>query len=169
MPPASALAFMASQSVPVAPGAPDLARGRTEPGSVLLDPYLYPPPGSTTFNLAAEAAVSGAGAAVTPAGLQYQIPANNVGVVDALSLLLNGITLSSVVTWRVIVGGLAVQGWDNLTILGRDGAQAISVAFDKCRIVIPQSASLGISITDTDGAAYTVGAQLRGWFWPVTR
>lgn len=144
------------------------SEGITPPNTVFQDPYLYPPEGSRSINLSAPQAIVGANTLYAPAALNFALPPNHVGVIDTIDLQLDGILTTTNVVWRILVTGSPAPGW-NITIPGISGAAAAIKSWEKSRIQIPVSGSIGVQIVNIDGGAYTATTTLYGWFWPVKR
>lgn len=145
-------------------------QGDQAANTVNLPPELYPPLQSTAFFLSDEAALVGIGASTRPGGLAFTLPQTMVGVIDAIELLIDGIVITTSVVYSVMMNGAPVNGFNNLTILGRNGAQSVSKAMGPfLRCEIPIGGTVQMQFTDVDGGAITMGAQLRGWFWPADR
>lgn len=159
-----------SRTIPVRGGGSVIAPPLTKAGTVFTDPGLAPPESQQSFNLDFNQAITGANTTYAPAQLQYKIPDNCYGFIQAITLLLNGITLSSNVLWQLQINGVPVQGFNAMTILGRDGAASVTKAYDSpLRIAIPVGGQVSIVITNVDGASYTAGTSVYGYFMPQTR
>jgi hypothetical protein len=139
------------------------------PDTVKLDPFLYPPPNSTPINVAANVAIVGAGGRFD-AGVTFEIPDSNYGVISSIELLLDSILITSNVLWTLFVNGIPVPGFAPLTILARNGAASVSRAWPgPLRIVIPLGGIVSVQVVDVDGAPYTAGTSLYGWHFPQQR
>lgn len=126
-----------------------------------LAPWQEPPPGSTPLFLSAKAATVGAGNVVTPAALQTTLQQSELGVIRGFSLFVENPTAATNVLWTLLINGAAVPGLNAVTILGRAAASVqrpLSVL-----VFIPAGATVGVQITNVDGGAYNVGADLEGW------
>lgn len=163
--------FTGIPTAPIQGGGSPLAGGIGDGG--MFPPHLYPPKGSLALNLQDSAALVGAiGSISTPAGLQTRIAANQVGTIAAIEILLDGITITSNVDYRLLINGSIVPGWV-LTIPPRNGATSVSKSWgdgQSIGIEIPQGADIGFQILNNDGGAgYTVGVSVYGWTWPAQR
>lgn len=153
----------------IRPGAPELDRGVEQPNTLNYPPEIVRPPNSRTVSLSVNTALAAAaGAIVTPAGFPLQLAKSEVGVIDQIDLLLNGIVLGSTVTWMLLVNGAPPPGFGAMTILGRDGAASVSKTYGpQLRITVPAGGVISVVITNGDGAAgYTAGVGVLGWAWP---
>ncbi|MGH9806138.1 MAG: hypothetical protein ACRD9W_02550 [Terriglobia bacterium] len=160
----------AGTGLPLVPGGVPIAPPVQKPNTLELPPYLFPPFTSTAFNLADASAITGVGVIINPAALQLKIPNNCYGSINQIDLLLNGIVSTSNVKWRLTINTVPVPGWNNLTILPRSGAASVNRGWGpQLGIRVPLGGVIGIQIQDFDGAAYTVGTQIYGWFWPQER
>lgn len=145
-------------------------QGAAAANAVALDPNLYPPQGSTGLFLSDSAALVGAGSSTRPAGLQITLTTGSVGVIDTIDMLADGIVISTQILFTILINGAPVPGFNNLSILGRNGAQSVGKSmgpFLRCQI--PIGGTLQMQFTDVDGGAITMGAQLRGWYWAAQR
>ncbi len=154
---------------PLAGGGSVLSSAQPAPGTIVLPPQDFMPVDATPFFLSAETAIVGPNVASSPAALQLRIPLDQIGWVKSIEIMLDGIVITSNVLWRLSIDGVPVQGFSNLTILGRNGAASVSRTFDPVTAQIPPGTTLGVTMTVVDGGSYTVGAQLRGWYYPVQR
>jgi len=155
--------------LPVAAGGVKPEGGVQAPNTVNFDPYLYPPPGSQFFNLVQAQAIAVAGTLYNPANLTLGLPRGYVGVINAIVLQLDGITLASNVLWSILVTGSPYPGFGNITIPGISGAAAAVKDWAGTRIEIPVNGSIGVRIQNVDGAAYTATTSLYGWYWQQNR
>lgn len=144
--------------------------GQQPPNMVNLPPELYPPQNSNGLFLSGSTFLVGAASSDRPAALQMAIPTNQVGVIDALELLVDGILITTNIVYTVFVNGSPVQGFNNLSILPRNGAQSVSKSLGPfLRILIPLGGTIQLQFLNVDGGAVTMGAQMRGWYWPAER
>lgn len=138
------------------------------PDTVQLDPFLFPPPGATTINVAANVALPGAGR--FDAGVTYRVPIASYGVISSIDLLLDSILINTSVLWTLLINGKPVPGFGPITILGRNGAASVSKTWQgPLRIVMPLNGTVSATIQNVDGGVYTAGTALYGWFFPQDR
>jgi len=158
------------RSVPMRGGGSAIATGvQPGPDTIKLDPFLFPPPFSIPINVGANVAITGVGGRFD-AGVTFEIPDSNYGVISSIDLLLDSILITSNVLWTIFVNGMPVPGFAPLTILGRNGAASVSKSWPgPLRIVIPLGGQVSVQIVDVDGAPYTAGTQLYGWQLPQQR
>lgn len=156
--------------------APLATRGVAAPVAVGADnvmnlpPGLYPPENSTAFFLSDTAALAGVNANAQPAGLVLALPVGLLGYIDTIDLLVDGIVATTNIRYTLIVNGSPFPGFNALTIMPRSGAQSVSRGLGPfLRIALPEAAVIGMRFQDIDGGAVTMGAQLRGWMFPVQR
>lgn len=160
----------ASRSIPLRAGGVAIAKPIQSPNTLELPPQLYPPWNAIAFNLAANTPITGVNAQFQPAGLQLDIPDNCYGAINQIDLLLDGILPTSNVFWRLLINGNPLPGWNALTILARSGAASVNRGWGpQLGIQVPLGGTVGMQISDVDGASYTAGAQIYGWFWPQER
>ncbi len=158
-------------AVPAQPGAPPQLRGAAAPGTLPLPPEHFAPWNSRYFFKSAEVALVGGGSNATPAGLQVKTLPREGGVLKSVLLLVDGagtISTNTNVIWQILINNVPVPGLDSATVLGRTGVNNISNdTLDKLAAPIPANSTLSVLITNNDGAAYTLGAQIFGWIWPL--
>ncbi len=150
-------------------GGSAVARGIRPRNTLQLPPHLYPPETARSFNLAVNVGITGAGTRVTPPELSQRMPKNCYGTVAGIDFDLDGIVITSRVFWTVLVNGSPVQGFNALTVLGRNGAASVSRSVGAgaaLGILVPIGGLVSVSILDADGGTYTAGTQVYGWFWP---
>lgn len=144
--------------------------GSEPPGLVNLPAELYPPAGSTALFLTDDEPTLGAGQVVPFPGLTFALPSGMVGVVDALTLLIDGILITTNVVFTLSLNGALVPGFNNLTLLPRSGATFATLSLGPyLRIPIPLGGQITAQAVNVDGGSYTIGMQARGWFWPMQR
>lgn len=127
----------------------------------VFPPELYPIPGAQEFRLNEQFASPAAGV-LTPAALRTVIPDRYVGIVRAFSYAMLAMSAATVVKWELLVNGGPVAGYSFAFFPG--AVPRISAAED-VYLRVPMGATLEVRFTNTDGAAYTVGAGYYGWFW----
>lgn len=132
-------------------------------GSALFPPHLFPPPGATAIFKSDTLATAGAGI-YSPPGLVFQIPKGYIGVLRVLSPFVDNPTAATLLTWTVRVNGIAPNGLNGLTIIGRD-ASSIEKVFDQYSLELPEGAAVDVQIAQLDVGAYRVGMQLEGWYY----
>ena len=133
-----------------------------------LDAYLYPPPNSQTLLGTDFQASVGAGT-VTPLPLTLlTVPQAMTGVINSINMLLDGITITSVVQWQLLVNGAVAPGYQNLRVIPRSGAASVSVILSPVRVPLGPGATAVLQAINQDGAPYHIGGQLYGWFWPFS-
>lgn len=142
--------------------------GSSVPGAI-LDPFNFPPPGSTPIFLSDEQPSVGAGTITQLPNIKQAMDNNSIGVINSLTLLLDQIVLASAVFWTLTINGQPVPGVSALTVLGRSGAASVAPTINPLRIVVPPLGAIGAFVTNKDGNPYTVGLQVFGWYWPAQR
>lgn len=143
--------------------------GYGAPAFVIGAPYVEKPPGARDFNLfstlAARTSVN------TPAlfpTAQFQIPAGNVGVIRAVSLLVNNLLVTSDVRFDLLFNESAVVGWNNLTVNPRAaGSVEVSWTPEETFIMIPEGSVIDWRVRVIDAGTYQVSVGYHGWFYPV--
>lgn len=129
-------------------------------------PEVFPIPSATEFNVVVSKASAGAEQNID-IGIVLDLPQNNVGIVRGVSLYINNMLATTNVQWTLRFNGAPVPGYNNLSIFPR-AAPSVANSFDSF-VRIPQGNPMQVRVTysNIDGAAYTVGAALSGWFWPI--
>lgn len=128
-------------------------------------PTVDKPPTATDFNTFGTAA--GLTALNTPAELAaFQVPANSVGVIRSISILANALLTTSDIIWTLRFNGVAVSGWDALTINPR-AASSVEVSWvpEETFILVPEGSRISFEATVRDGGTYQLSVGFHGWFF----
>ncbi len=150
-------------------GAPPSTQFQGAAEGMQLDPYLFPPPAAQfLFGTDLQPSV-GAGTVTQLPGCSLNLSQGQVGVINAITILLDQVTISSNVVWTIFVNGAPVPNFNNLRVIPRSGAAAVSDQFTPVRLELPPGATLTMQALNKDGAPYNLGAQLFGWFWAAQR
>jgi len=164
-----AIAPMYNYAAGLTGGGSAVALGVRSRKTLQLPPHLYMPENGQPFNLAVNVGITGAGTRVTPPELRFQIPPNCYGTVAGIDFDLDGIVITSRVFWSLLFNGTPVQGFNALTVLGRNGAASVARSVGSgapLGLVTALGSLISMSILDSDGGTYTAGTQVYGWFWP---
>jgi hypothetical protein len=129
-------------------------------------PEVYPIPDAKEFNILGSIASPGAQANILIAGTTFVIPTSNLAIIRGVSLYIAPMLITTNVTWSLTANGQPLPGYQNLSIFPRPAAQ-VTNSFDAF-LRLRGEVTLGVIFTNTDGAAYTIGASYSGWFWPET-
>lgn len=160
----------APQGAPFTPGGVGRIGGVQPSNLVNLPADLYPPDQATGFVLFDSQAVTGLGSSTTFPNFSLTLPFDQVGVINALTISIDGILISTAVTFALIVNGAGVQGYNQLQILPRNGAAFVSLTFGpQLRLLVPAGGTVAAFGNNVDGASYTLGIQAQGWQWPALR
>lgn len=132
------------------------------------------PPTATDFQidgtLGARTAVNtapGLPTAVFPGA--FQVPANNVAVIKSISLLANGLLVTSNIRWRLRYNAGLVAGWSNLTINPRAaGSVELSFTPEETAIPVPEGALVDFVVQVLDAGTYQVSVQAHGWWYSTS-
>lgn len=150
-----------------------LPQRRLTPGEAPFTRLVYPPrieklPASQDFNVQDWQVTVPAvvGAVVTPAALQFQIPASQVGWLQEMSLYVVGMTPTTLVSMAIRINGGPVPGFDNI----QNSPGTANIFRDnksELRIRLPNAALVTVAFTNVSGVAATVGGRLAGWYHPI--
>lgn len=140
---------------------------------VLAPPWVWKPAAATDFNTFATQA--GLDTAATPppgfelAAAGFDIPPGNVGVVRAISLLVNNLLTTSDVRFTLRQDESPIPGWSNLTVNPRAaGSVEVSWTPEETFIEVNEGAALSWVVQVLDGGTYQVSVAMHGWFYPTT-
>jgi len=126
------------------------------------------PPSARDFSISGT--LAGATLATTPApipGAAFTVPVGNVGVIRSVVFLVNGLLVTSQVSFTLTFNLAPVEGWTNIPVLPRAAASvATSYGPDETALPVPENNAIGVVVTVLDGGAYQVSALLHGWFYP---
>lgn len=154
----------------VAPGGSAPIEGLEPAGLVTLPAELYPPAASTGMFLTDSEPTIGVNQVVLFPGMAFAPPSGMVAVIDSLSILVDGIVITTNVQFSIAVNGALVPGFSQLALLPRTGATFAGLTLGPfLRIPIPLGGKLTAQAVNVDGGAYNLGMQARGWFWPASR
>jgi hypothetical protein len=129
----------------------------------LYIPDFYPIPTATEFQVGGQVATSGAGLVTQIPGSVIQLPPGYIGVVHTFNIsVLSAMTLTTNQTWSIRIN----QAPAYTRFLAGRAAQNLERQFDSA-LRIPKGAQMDIINTNIDGASYTVGADITGWFMSV--
>lgn len=128
-------------------------------------PSVEKPAGSSDFNIFGT--LAGRTAANTPAQLaSFAIPANTVAVIRSISILANGLLVTSNILWALKFNDSAVSGWNTLTINPRAaGSVEVSWTPEETFIRVPEGTTISFDATVLDGGTYQVSVSAHGWFY----
>lgn len=149
--------------VTIPPGQP----GGAQVSFQVMLPIVQKPPGASDFNifgtLAARTTVN------TPAQLaSFQVPSNNVAAIRAISILANGLLVTSDIVWALKYNGVAVTGWNRLTINPRAaGSVEVSWPPEETFIRVPEGSLVTFDVEVLDGGTYQLSVAFHGWFYSV--
>lgn len=159
----------ASFGGPAAPG-PGGAPPTAGANVVLLPPTVIRPPSSGAFSaLGRNVAGVPFTLANTPAiipGSQFQVPAENSGVIQSVVFQVAGLLATSDITFDVLFNDQPVQGWSSYAVWPVAAPVFITGwGPDETQIPVPDNTQISVRITVLDGGNYSAGSELRGWFY----
>lgn len=151
-------------------GGPMGASGsRSVPNYVVGPPTVERPPNATDFFISPTLTGITLGSGPTVFGDTFEVPKNNVAVIRSVSILANGLLITSDLLWTLRFNEVAVTGWNRLTINPR-AAGSIEVSFvpEETFIPVPEGAIISWLFRVLDGGTYQVSVNTHGWFYPMT-
>jgi hypothetical protein len=126
-------------------------------------PDFYPIPTATEFQVGGQVTTSGAGTITQIPGSVLQLPPGYIGLVHTFNIsVLTTMTTATNQTWTIRVN----QAPAYTRFLAGRAAQNLERSFDTA-LRIPKGAQIDIVNTNIDGATYTVGADVTGWYMSV--
>lgn len=130
-------------------------------------PSVEKPPGASDFNMFGTLAGQTTATTTPPALLaSFQVPPNSVAVIRSVSILANALLVTSDIEWQLRFNGVAVQGWDALTINPRAaGSVEVSWTPDETYIRVPEGALVEWFVRVLDGGTYQLSIGAHGWFY----
>ena len=141
-------------------------QGRAARALTLFLPEQYMIPDGRGFNPQGSIATAAVQSNINITNATQVIPDNNLAVVSSVTIQITNMVATTNVTWTVLVNGAPVQGYNGISIFPRV-APFVGNTFDiPIRVCGP--ATIQVIFSNIDGGAYTVGAALSGWMWPVT-
>lgn len=142
------------------------AQGQALRAVYLPLPEIFMIPDGRGFNPQGSIATAAIQSNVNITGAVQIIPDNNLAVVSTVTLQITNMVATTNVTWTVLINNTPVQGYNGLSIFPRV-APFVGNTFD-IPIRVRGPATIQVIFSNIDGGAYTVGAALSGWMWPVT-
>lgn len=133
------------------------------PSLELYLPEIFPIPGATEFYADAFQASPGAGT-IVPAGLVIQTPQSSLGIVRVFGVGLDDMTQATNVIFRLRINEQPVPAWGAFRLF--PGVAARVTSSSDVFVRVPPNSKIDVAIQNVDGAAYQVGANYSGWFWP---
>lgn len=106
---------------------------------------------------------AGIGSTVTSDALRFRTPASFIAVVQIFGLYLLSPTATTRVQFQLRVNQLPVAGYDNKQF-PPGAANFVLQNFSDIRVRVPNGGVVDVLITNLDGAAITVGANIAGWY-----
>lgn len=130
-------------------------------------PQYFPPLGASNLFAAAQLSLGPGPTALTPIpGCSFTVPANNVGVVRGLTLNVNNLLTTSLITFSLLINGAPLPGFANMFIFPRLAASLASdFPPENTSIEIPDGATVSVAAQVNDPGTYQLGATFRGWYW----
>lgn len=131
-------------------------------------PWLVRPLGAREINVQADGTgFNLAGSPQVIPGSAFQIPPDSVGVLRSVVLSVNTILVTSQLTWTFRQNGTPIEGWGLLGIFPRAAGNA-SEAYgpDETFIMIHEGATIDVTFSVGDSAAYQAGVSYHGWSIP---
>jgi len=126
--------------------------------------WLYKPPqGNDIVVLAQNNFV--AGGSVVMANSTTVLDPNYMGIIRGVDIYINTMTAASILSFGIQVNANPVPGYGIIQVFPR-AASSVSMSFDTF-IYVPAGGTISIAVTNTDGAAYLVGAGYQGWAVPI--
>lgn len=126
-------------------------------------PDFYPIPTASEFQVGGQVSTTGAGVVTQIPNSVLQLPPGYIGVVHTFNIsVLSAMTLTTNQTWSIRIN----QAPAYTRFLAGRAATNLERQFDTA-LRIPKGAQIDIINTNIDGAAYTVGADVTGWFMSV--
>ena len=164
------------RAVPIAPG------GRPGPAGLgpggagppagadavysLSPPTLTAPPNASQFRVQGFNLGQVAAAGEVTLGT-FTIPTGNVGVIRLVEFDVNGLLLTSLITFRIRVNGMIPLGWDWSPFPTAAAFFAKEFPPETVFINVDEGATVLLTAQVADAAAYGLGGDLLGWFYPV--
>lgn len=130
-------------------------------------PWMFPPGEAARYAFGNDDVNLGAGpvAQTVLAGTVFQVPTQNVMVIRELTFSANNTLITSDITFRLRINGVAVEGY-TIKLFPRAAASVSSTFTSDSTVVhVPESSVVDITVQVADAGAYQVGANWRGWFY----
>lgn len=134
---------------------------------VVFPPEIYPTADAQTFNVVGTATLGPGPVASTVIAGPLQLPTNMVGVVREITLVVNNVLVTSLVTFSLRFNQGPVPGFDNLFIAPR-AAASVAVSYPPESVLqrVGDGTTIDISAVVADAGTYQMTATFRGWWYP---
>lgn len=99
----------------------------------------------------------------------FVVPRTNVGAIRAISILANGLLVTSNISWSLLFNNRPVTGWNDITINPRAaGSVEVSWGPDETFIPVPENTTIEWRVQVFDAGTYQLSVQMHGWFYPIS-
>lgn len=147
-------------------GPPPPAGGGTQAIYSLPPPTVHPPPHANQFR----AQGINAGQALADGEVTlgtFTLPNGMVGVIRLVEFDVNSLLLTSIIDFRIRVGGMIPTGWTWRPFATAAAFFAKEFPPESVLVNIPEGATVDVTARVLDAGTYTVGGDLQGWFYPL--
>lgn len=132
----------------------------------LPPPTVHPPPHANQFR--AQGINAGQVLADEEVTLgTFTLPTGMVGVIRLIEFDVNSLLLTSIIDFRIRVGGMIPTGWTWRPFATVAAFFAKEFPPESVLINVPEGATVNVTAEILDAGTYTVGGDLQGWFYPL--
>lgn len=140
---------------------------RGGPAVVSFPPEIYPTRDAQTFNITGTGTLGPGPVVATVVAGPFQVPVNMVAVVREVTLVVNNLLTTSLITFSLRFNQGPVPGFDNMFVPPR-AAASVSISYppQSTLVRVPDGSSIDIAVVIADAGAYQLTANFRGWWYP---
>ena len=142
--------------------------GAVAPTMVMFPPEIYPSKEAQSFNITGTATIGPGPTALAALTAAFQLPVNMIAVVREITLNVNALLVTSLITFSLRFNQGPVPGFDNLFVAPR-AAASVSIAYspESVLVRVPDGSTIDIAVVVADvGGTYQMTANFRGWWYP---
>lgn len=134
---------------------------------VAFPPEIYPTKDAQSFNVVGTATLGPGPVPLTVVAGPLVLPTNMVAVVREITLVVNALLTTSLITFSLRFNQGPVPGFDNLFIAPRAAASvASSYPPDSVLQRVGDGTTIDIAAVVADAGTYQMTATFRGWWYP---
>lgn len=136
------------------------------PAMVSFPPEIYPTRDAQTFNVTGTGTLGPGPVVQTVVAGPFALPVNMVAVVREVTLVINNLLTTSLITFALRFNQGPVPGFDNMFVPPR-AAASVSISYppQSTLVRVPDGSSIDIAAVIADAGAYQMTANFRGWWY----
>lgn len=129
--------------------------------------YYSPPADATSFTRTDWWDSPAAVGTNSPAGLQFQLPEGQVGIIRNFALYVNDMVAADLIDWTLRINEAGVPNWNAVKMFPT--LASFRTVSDDPFVFVPESGKIDVLINNASGLAKRIGANYYGWYWPLRK